>query len=107
MAVSQVTLTIPPATPAGAPVMSDLILYGRRINRVDLYFPDGCAGAVGIALTHGGAQFLPLTGFVRGNGQIMSFTPLRPLGDIRRVAIVGINEAIDFDHSVIVTVDCA
>lgn len=94
-----VNLTVPPNTPDYAPAQVTLNPGMSYITRIGVLFPNGCLGAVGVRLSLGGVQFAPVTGWLHGNGEVVTWEENRSLGQDPRVVCEGYNNAEDWPHT--------
>jgi len=52
-------ITIPPNTPKGKPITLEAPLPRGVIHKVDIHFPKGCVGLVGVKVTRSGMPIYP------------------------------------------------
>ena len=68
-------LTVPANTPAGSPVSDEVIVGPGAITRVEVQFPDGCAGLVHARVRRWGHQLFPtnVDGWLTANGYVIAW----------------------------------
>lgn len=71
-------LAIPKDTAKASPVSDYVYMTHCVVSRVELTFPDGCAGLVGVRFCYQTRQLWPANpeGWFRGNGQTVIFQPM-------------------------------
>lgn len=92
-------LTVPPNTPQYAPVQAVLKPGTFHLSRVGVLFPNGCLGTVGVKISDGGIQFAPVTGWLHGNGEVVTWEENRSLGADARVICEAYSDAEDWPHT--------
>jgi hypothetical protein len=102
MALYTLELTVPPNTPESAPVQAVLTPGVRFIRSVEIMFPNGCLGAVGVRLLEDGRQFAPLPfGWIRDNNRVIAWRETKQLGGPPyRITVQGISNASDWPHTI-------
>lgn len=93
-------VTIPANTPKSAPVEVDSSFAQAELSRVELLFPDGCAGLVGVHLALGGGQAIPSTSgsWLVGNDETLAYS-LTGQPNNGEWSVVGYNLDV-YDHTV-------
>jgi hypothetical protein len=107
MALYSVDLTVPPNTPESAPVQAILNPGVGTIVSVEILFPNGCLGAVGIRIMEDNRQFAPLPfGWLFDNNRAISWKETKRLaGPPYRITVQGISNASDWPHTVSVRME--
>ena len=102
MALYQTSLTIPPNTPEGAPAEVILKPGVGNIRSIEILFPDGCLGLVGVKIMDENNPIAPLpSGWLRDNNKTIAWAENRRLqGPPYRLVIHGISYAIDWPHTI-------
>jgi hypothetical protein len=99
-------LAIPAKTIPGAPVVVSLISTLPKLKSVDLTFPKGCVGLVGVAVFDRGAQVAPLFGWALGDDRTVHLEVARWLdGSPFRIDLKGYNLDDTYPHTVIAEVE--
>ncbi len=101
-------LTIPSGTLKTAPVSTTIEIPPTLVDRVEITFPSGCVGLVGVRFRFQGRMIWPYNpdGWFRGNGMTVVFSPNIELIDKpNTLTIEGYNDDDTFQHNVYVIVD--
>lgn len=98
--VQRFQVTIPAGTPANAPLVTQLSMPARIVERVQIAVPPGPRGNLGIALGAAGVQYLPSNpgGFLTPDNQFIDW-PLEDVIESGAWQLIGYNTG-QFDHSV-------
>lgn len=101
-------LTIPKNTSSSDPVWMDFEIQPMIVDRVEITFPDGCAGLAGVRFKYQSRVLFPYNpdDWFRGNGQTVVFTPNlelkeRPLF----IRVEGYNDDDTYQHTVYIVID--
>lgn len=98
-------LLIPKSTPITAPASADLDVTSGNVQRVEVYFPPGCAGLAHLRIYYWGRQVWPSNpdSFFTGDGLAIVFDEDVDLVDPPYVfELVGWNEDDIYPHAPIV-----
>ena len=101
-------LVIPLSTTEAAPALVDIPILPLTLKTVEITFPSGCAGLVGVWIEYQARQILPnnLGARFRGNDQAIRFSPGLELQEPPfSLALRGINEDDTFPHTVYFLLD--
>lgn len=99
MPLHVVTLTVPANTPQYTPARVELKPGAFDLTRIGILFPNGCLGAVGVRISLRGVQFAPVTGWLYGNGEVVTWDENRSLGADPLIVCEGYSDAEDWPHS--------
>ena len=100
-------LTIPVSTAEASPASGSIYMAACVVSRIELTFPDGCAGLVGVRFKYYTRQLWPCNPeeWFRGNGQAITFEPKARFEESPAVLYVeGYNSDDTFAHTVYVVV---
>ena len=101
-------LVIARLTTEAAPAIIEIPIIPITVKAVDMTFPSGCVGLVGVWFEYQDRQIWPynLDARFRGNDQTIRITPGIELQEPPLVlAIRGINEDDTYEHTVYITID--
>ncbi|KKM84378.1 hypothetical protein LCGC14_1299710 [marine sediment metagenome] len=101
-------LTIPAGTSKTSPVSTSIEIPPTLVDRLEITFPSGCVGLVGVRFQFQGRVIWPYNpdGWFLGNGQTVTFTPNLELKDQpNELMIEGYNDDDTFAHAVYVIID--
>lgn len=94
-------LVLPAKTQAGSPVSVSITSTLPKLKGVDLTFPAGCAGLVGVAVFDRGAQVAPMSGWSTGDSRTVHLEVGRWLdGSPFRIDLRGYNLDDTYPHTV-------
>jgi hypothetical protein len=99
MPLQVVSFPVQPNTPATAPAQTVIRPGALNLASISVLFPGGCLGVVGVRFSLGGVQFAPLTGWLHGNDEVVTWPENRSLGPDPRVVIDAYSDAIDWPHT--------
>ncbi len=102
------SLSIPSNTTTKNPSSLDFKLYPMTIRRIEMTFPSGCVGLVGVWFEYQDRQVWPINalGVFKGENQTIVFEPNFEVIDLPHVlTLKGINSDDTFPHTVYVVVD--
>lgn len=93
-------LTIPKRTLERDAIKTEVLLKARQLNKIDVLFPAGCLGAVGVRFKNYGSQFAPSSGWYIDNDKTVTYRgPLLLVGPPFLIIIESYNRAYDYDHT--------
>ena len=102
------SITIPPNTPKGNPIIKEIEVKEPVITTVSVYFPPGHACLTGVAIFYGEEQISPAKNYdwLRGNdesvnAQLYWISPIVPC----RIKIKAFNEDTTYTHTVYIRVE--
>ncbi|KKL24256.1 hypothetical protein LCGC14_2417140 [marine sediment metagenome] len=101
-------LEIPASTLKTAPASIDIEIPPTLVDRVEITFPSGCVGLVGVRFQFQGRVIWPYNpdGWFRGNGQTVIFSPNIELVDQpNTLTIEAYNDDDTYKHTVYVIID--
>ena len=101
-------LVIPRLTTEAGPAQIEIPIVAITVKAVEVTFPSGCVGLVGVWFEYQDRQIWPynLKARFRGNDQTIRFTPGIELEEPPLLLTIrGINEDDTYDHTVYITVD--
>lgn len=101
-------LVIPRLTTEAAPVTATIPIIPLTIKTVEITFPSGCVGLVGVWIEYQSRQIWPENpqARFRGNDQAIKFAPGIELKEPPlELALWGINEDDTFSHTIYFVVD--
>jgi hypothetical protein len=100
-------IEIPKNTPIGSDVIEILRLTRGTITRIDLLFPAGCAGLVGVRLFRAGYQVMPnnFKGYIETDNEMVSTTsPIDLSVNPFELEFYGYNQDDTWNHTIRVRV---
>lgn len=101
-------LTIPKSTTAADPTTVDIPIQSMLIDRMEITFPDGCVGLVGVRFRYQSRIIFPYNpeGWYKGNNQTVIFSPNIELKEDPFVlSIEGYNNDDTYQHIVYIVID--
>lgn len=101
------SISIPKRTPSRTPLKTEIKPLVRVLRGIDILFPAGCLGAVGIRFLDWGSQFAPLgNGWFSDNDKTITWRGSKILsGPPYIIQIEAYNHAMDYDHTLEVRFD--
>ena len=102
------SLTLPKNTTADSPGSVDIPISPAVVDRVEITFPSGCVGLVGVRFKYQSRVIFPFNpnGWYKGNGQTVIFTPNVELKEEPLMLTVeGYNEDDTYQHIVYIVID--
>jgi hypothetical protein len=102
MAIYSAQLTIPPRTPESSPAYVLITPLNGLLQYMEIIFPNGPAGVVGVRVLDEGRQIAPIpSGWIFGNDDKIPWHDGRRLqGPPYRVIFQGFSNAIDWPHTI-------
>lgn len=101
-------LVIPANTTEAAPAIIEIPILPITVKTVEITFPSGCVGLVGVWIEYQNRQIWPnnLEARFRGNDQALRFSPGIELKEPPfSLALRGINEDDTFSHTIYFMID--
>lgn len=86
---------------SASPTATALKLSAGVIHQVEIDFPPGCAGLVGVKIYKGGDLIFPIDGWLKADGQLLRFkeyTIIKP--GYTHFRILTYNEDDTYDHTI-------
>ncbi len=102
------SLTIPKNTTIADPATVDVEIAPMIIDRMEITFPSGCVGLVGVRFRYQSRVIFPYNpdSWYKGNGQTVVFTPNIELKEEPLVlTIEAYNEDDTYQHTVYIVID--
>lgn len=101
------SITVPNKTPSRAPYKIEVKPLVRVLYGIDILFPSGCLGAVGIRFLDWGSQFAPLgVGWFSDNDKLVTWRGFKYLsGPPYIIQVETYNHAVDYNHTLEVRFD--
>ena len=101
-------LVIPFSTTEASPASVDIVITPMTVKSVELTFPSGCVGLVGVWFRYQDQQIWPIApkSRFRGNDQSIKFNPnVELLEPPFLLTMYGINEDDTYQHTVYAVID--
>ncbi len=103
-----VSLEVPKETPSTDPVWVDIPIQPMIVDRVEITFPSGCVGLVGVRFKYQSRVLFPYNpdDWYKGNGQTVIFTPNLELKEKPLfITVEAYNIDDTYKHTVYIVID--
>ncbi len=102
------SLTLPKNTTSENPMAVDVSIQPMIIDRMEITFPSGCVGLVGVRFKYQSRVIFPYNpdSWYKGNGQTVVFSPNIELKEVPLMLTVeGYNDDDTYQHTVYIVID--
>lgn len=96
--------SVPANTADSSPVSQDIVMVQGTVNRVNIIIPPGHAALAGLQIWQNGSQLIPVSGWLKGNGDNLMFDIDVTLTDathptVFKLVLKGYNDDDTYSHT--------